>query len=830
MKAVVLAGGFGTRIQPLTSGIPKPMLPLMNQPMLELILTKLDALGVEEIDLLLYFMPEKIRDYFQDRWKGRARLRFIVPDADYGTAGSVKFSPGSLKETTLVISGDLVTDIDLKAAVDFHRERSAAATIVLTSVANPLQFGVVIADGRGLIKSFLEKPGWGEVVSDTVNTGIYVLEPEVLKMIPAGKPFDFSKDLFPRLLKRGKALYGYVAPGYWRDVGNPDSYRNVHRDVFSGKTRIPLPGVKTECAEGVAWLSDGASLSRGARIRGSVVVGPGVHLPRGHYQDSVFGPGCDISPDCVFESSILWSGVAVGGRSRFVNALVCDNVRFGEGVYIPEGAVIASDCILEDGVSVERDVLLWPGKKVEAGSVLTVNLIWGDRWKAAIFEGSTVSGHTNVEMSSGFTAKLGEAFGSLFPESGRILVSRDCHRASRMLKRSFVGGVLSTGVSVSDLRLMPVPVTRYKLTTFGEVGGAHFRQKPGDESSTEILFFDTSGYAISEDLAKETERIFFREKFRRSHFDQVGGISELPLAVDYYREGFLREIDIHVIHDRAFNVVVDLAHGSTAQILPEIFAKLGCEAVLLNANPDERKPAESPQAIVKAMERIGKIVRTLGADMGFYVAPDGERLFMVDEKGRPQPAHRTLLYLIHMLGRLAGRRKARVFLPVQGPHIAAGRIRKAKVESGRLSRLSHEAYDTYDLVADVDGSYAFPGFQPHRDAMFTLVKILEMAAAAGTPASAVYDDLPVTYYLSRTTVCPSDVKGRLMRNFREALDGYKLSYADGVKASLDGSWILLLPDVHSPRVSLTVESEEAGMARRLMGTWGRRLSRWALER
>jgi mannose-1-phosphate guanylyltransferase/phosphomannomutase len=830
MKAIVLAGGFGTRIQPLTSGIPKPMLPLMNQPILELILARLDALGVDEISLLLYFMPEKIRDYFQEHWEGNARLNYIVPDADYGTAGSIRFAVDSLKETFLVVSGDLVTDIDLKAAVDFHRKRSALATIVLTSVPNPLQFGVVIADERGRIKNFLEKPGWGEVVSDTVNTGIYVLEPEILRMIPRGKTFDFSKDLFPRLLQRNKALYGYVAPGYWRDVGNPESYRGVHRDIFSGKTGIPLLGKRNDLSQGTAWLSEGAHIAPGSVISGSVVVGPGVQLPRGQYQDSVFGQGCEISPGCSINSSVLWSGVVVGTRSQLVNTVLCNKVRLGEGVYIPEGAVIASDCILEDGVSVERDVLLWPGKKVEAGSVLTSNLIWGDRWKAGIFEGNTVSGHTNVQMSSGFIAKLGEAFGSVFPDSGRILTSRDGHRASRMLKRAFLGGILSTGVSVSDLRITPIPVMRYRLTALGGVGAAHFRQKPGDETSTEVLFYNSDGYAISEELAKETERIFFREKFRRSPYDKIGTISELPLAREYYREGFLRQIGLDSIRDRRFNVVVDLAHGSTASILPDLLADLGCEAVILNAHADERKPAESPLGIQKALESVGKIVRTLGADMGFYISPGGERLFMVDEKGKSYPAHKTLLYLLSLLGRTSGRKKARVFLPVQAPHIAASQVRNVRIDSGRLSRLPEDSFGRYDLVAGVDGSYAFPGFQPHPDAMFTLVSILKMTASTRITPSAVYRSLPVTSYYSRTTVCPSENKGRVMRNFREAAAAGELTFDDGVKARMEGSWILLLPDVHSPRVSLLVESSDAAKAKRLTQTWGRRISRWALER
>ncbi|UCG37667.1 MAG: NTP transferase domain-containing protein [bacterium] len=830
MKAVVLAGGFGTRIQPLTSNIPKPMLPLMNQPMLELILKRLDGLGVEEISMLLYFMPERIREYFEVNWQGKASLRYVVPDADYGTAGSVRFAADSLDGTFLVMSGDLVTDIDIGAAVEFHRSRGAVATIVLTSVANPLQFGVVIADEKGRIRSFLEKPSWGEVVSDTINTGIYVLEPEILNLIPAGKAFDFSKDLFPILLKKGKPLFGHVAAGYWRDVGNPDSYRNVHRDVFAGKMKVAPRGEPVRKETGTAWLQEGASLSSGARITGTVVVGRDVRLPRGQYTDSVFGEGCEIAAGCRFERAVLWNGVNIGRGSRLVNTVVCDGSRLGEGVYIPEGAVIAADCILEDGVSVERDVLLWPGKRVEAGSVLTSNLIWGDRFKAGLFEGNRIAGHTNVEMSSGFVAKLGEAFGSVLPRTGRILVSRDSHNASRMLKRAFLGGILSTGVSVSDLRLMPMPVTRYKLTTFGEVGGVHFRQKPGDESSTEILFFDKDGFALTEDMAKGIERIFFRENFRRSHYHEVGTISELPLAADYYREGFLREIKAPLIRDRAFTVVLDLAHGATSNILPGLMASLGCDAVILNAHPDERKLAAPSTLIKGSLARVAKIVRALGADMGFYIAPTGEHLYMVDDMGRPQPSHRCLLFVLELMGRTAGRGKARAFLPVQAPHIAAGKIRKVKIEAGRILRLPPESFREFDLVAMVDGAMAFTRFQPHFDAMFSLAVILEMMAATGAKVSDVYDDLPVTHYYSRTTVCPSETKGRLMRNFREAVQEHQTSYLDGVKFHMDGSWVLLLPDLNSPRVSLVVEGTDAARARNIFNKWGRRVSRWALER
>ncbi|MBN2720438.1 MAG: NTP transferase domain-containing protein [Proteobacteria bacterium] len=831
MKAVVLAGGFGTRIQPLTSKVPKPMLPLMNRPILELILERLDGIGVEEISLLLYFMPERIRDHFENTWRGKASLRFIVPDGDYGTAGSIKFAEKGIDDTFLVMSGDLVTDFDLFPSLEFHKSRASLATIVLTSVTNPLQFGVVIADEKGRIKSFLEKPSWGEVVSDTINTGIYILEPEVFREIPEGKPFDFSKDLFPKLLKGGKPLFAHKAQGYWKDVGNPESYRSVHKDAFLGRVKIPFPGEAVKAGSGTVWLAEGAKVLKGARISGTVALGGGVRLPRGQYSDTIFGEGCRIAPGSRIESSVIWSGVTIGGRCNLKNAVICDKARLGDGVFIPEGAIIASDCILEDGVSVERDISLWPGKRVEEGSVLTSNLIWGDRWRASLFEGNVVSGQTNVEMSTVFTARLGEAYGSVLPEASRVLVSRDGHRASRMFKRAFLGGVLSTGVSAFDIRHNPLPLMRYKLTTFGEVGGVHFRQDPDDESKTQVLFYNGHGYPLPDETAKALERVFFREKFRRSHFSDVGTIYEMPLALEYYREGFVKKVSADLLKERGFSVVLDLAHGPTSSILPVLLTELGCDTVVLNAHTEDKKRSSSLSGIKASLTRVGRIVRTLKADMGFYISPSGERLYLVDDKGRPQPSHMVLLFVLELLARSGGRAKPKAFLPVQAPMIAAGKIDGLTLNSGRIARLSPETFRKNDLIASVNGEFAFTRFQPHWDAMFAVACILEMVARQeGQQVSKIFDGLPRTYYHFVTTVCPAEAKGKLMRNFREAFNGHELSFEDGVKVDLPEGWILLSPDLYGPTVSLYVEAGDRDSARRLFDPWRRRVRRWALER
>src|SRR5262249_44913840 len=201
-----MAGGFGTRLRPLTANVPKPMVPLGNKPIMEHTVELLRAHGFDDIVVLLYFLPESIVEHFEDGSRCGVRIRYVTPAADLGTAGAVKFAAESLGEAVLVISGDIVTDFDLGAAVTFHRASKAEATMVLTRVENPLAYGIVITDDAGRITRFLEKPTWGEVFSDTINTGIYLLEPSLFGAIPAGREYDFGKDLYPALLRDGRVV------------------------------------------------------------------------------------------------------------------------------------------------------------------------------------------------------------------------------------------------------------------------------------------------------------------------------------------------------------------------------------------------------------------------------------------------------------------------------------------------------------------------------------------------------------------------------------------------------------------------------------------------
>ncbi|HVF13316.1 MAG TPA: NDP-sugar synthase, partial [Acidimicrobiales bacterium] len=255
MKAVIMAGGEGTRLRPLTSNQPKPLMPLVNRPMMEHVVHLLKEHDFEDVVVTLAFLPQTIRTYFGNGSEFGVRMVYATEETPLGTAGSVRNAQAELGETFLVISGDVLTDIDLSALVAFHKEKGAIATIALKSMENPLEFGIVITREDGSIERFLEKPTWGQVFSDNVNTGIYVLEPEVFDYIAEGTSVDFSSDVFPRLLADGKPLFGFVAEGYWEDVGTLEAYHKAHQDVLDGKVAMDIPGFRM--AKGV-WLGEGA--------------------------------------------------------------------------------------------------------------------------------------------------------------------------------------------------------------------------------------------------------------------------------------------------------------------------------------------------------------------------------------------------------------------------------------------------------------------------------------------------------------------------------------------------------------------------------------------
>ncbi|MBI4371806.1 MAG: NDP-sugar synthase [Elusimicrobia bacterium] len=339
-KAMVLAAGAGTRLRPLTYEMPKPMVPVVNRPVIHHVLDNLLKHGVEEVMVNLHAHPEQVRGYCGDGSRWSLGLRYSLEPKLMGTAGAVKRAEKFFRGGPFfVMSGDGLSDIDLTAMHAFHRRRGAVATMAVKRVDARFDYGVTLMDGAQRIKGFLEKPSWGDVFSNKVNTGIYLFEPEVLRLMPSGRPYDFGRELWPKLLKLRKPIYAYETDAYWCDVGNLSEYRRCQIDCLDRKALIHIPGA--EVRRGV-WIQEGAVIDHEARLSAPVVVGKGVRVAAGAVVGpySVVGDRAQIGAGARLERCILFENVTVGSGVRLTNCIIGPNGNVKENISVFEAAVL----------------------------------------------------------------------------------------------------------------------------------------------------------------------------------------------------------------------------------------------------------------------------------------------------------------------------------------------------------------------------------------------------------------------------------------------------------------------------------------------------------
>lgn len=456
MKAVIMAGGEGSRLRPLTCDLPKPMARLCGRPVMEYILDLLSAHGVEEAAITTRYLPNAISSAFSDGPDAEEgqyrsiRLRFALEDQPLGTAGSVKNAAAGFDSDFIVISGDALTDFDLSAAVRFHREKGAAATLLVKEVDDPREYGLIDYNESGRVTGFLEKPGWPQATTDKANTGIYILSPLVLDFIPGHQEFDFSKDLFPSMMEQGLPLFAYEAEGYWCDIGDLGTYLSCQRDILEGKTAFECTGkvadgvyCKGEVPRGDYELVPPVYLGQNVRIEDGAHIGPG----------TVLDDGCHIGHGAAVKRSVLLPGAYAGDRSSISGALLCAGAAVKRGGAIYEGAAAGSGAVIGREAVVLSDVRIWPGKKIDENAVVRENLQFG-KTRADYFDDQGISGEAGIEITPELCAKIGAAAGSLFPE-GRIGVAYSQGSSAAMLCRALTSGLLSAGCRVMDFGECP---------------------------------------------------------------------------------------------------------------------------------------------------------------------------------------------------------------------------------------------------------------------------------------------------------------------------------------------------------------------------------------
>ena len=358
MKAVILVGGEGTRLRPLTCNIPKAMVPVLNTPLLEHIIRYLGYHQTKDIILAQSRLAQPIEGYLGDGSQFGVRLSYLIEDAPLGTAGAVKNAGKYLADTFLMLNGDIFTDLDITAMIGYHREKKAKATIALTPVDDPTNYGLIETNAQGRITHFLEKPSWSQVTTNMVNAGTYVLEPEVLAQVPPQANFSFERRLFPLLLEQDEPIYAHSSSAYWIDTGTPEKYLQLHRDLLSGKSS--QYSLREEVViGGQSYIHPTAQLTGAIFIGNNCSIGQGVKLTG----PLVIGHGCTISEDAVIEKSIIWRNTRIGRRVNLKNSIVADNCCLNDDSII-------EDSVLGDDVTVVSSCKPPPGSKIQPGTTV----------------------------------------------------------------------------------------------------------------------------------------------------------------------------------------------------------------------------------------------------------------------------------------------------------------------------------------------------------------------------------------------------------------------------------------------------------------------------
>lgn len=821
MKAVLMAGGEGSRLRPLTISRPKPMVPLVDRPVMGHIIELLKRHGITDIIITVQYLANIIQDFYGDGSAFDVDISYSVEEVPLGTAGAVKYASRLIdddSEPVIVISGDALTDFDLTALIEAHKRSNAKATITLTRVPNPLEYGVVITDDTGRIRQFLEKPSWGEVFSDTVNTGIYVIDPCVLDDIPLGESFDFSKDLFPALLRRGELLHGYIAEGYWTDVGNIEAYMRACSDYLMGMVNLPRLG--HDRGDNV-WIEGEVEIAPDAQIHGPVFFGHGVKIKGGAM---VFGPSVIrdytiIDSRATIDRSVMWRNSYVGERAELRGAIVCKQCNIKSRSLLFEGVVVADSTIINAGAVIQPNVKIWPSKEVEEGATVSASIIWGAQGRRVLFGRYGITGLVNIDLTPEFCAKLGAAYGAILPKDTTVTMNRDAHYTPRMLKRGLIAGIPSAGINVLDLHSVPIPTARYLTYALNAAGGMHVRLSPFDNRVVDIKFFDHRGLDLGSDMERKIENTYFREDYRRVYLDEIGRITENSDYNSVYIDKFMESLDPHILPELEdpWSIVIDYASSNAAQILGILLRRLNVDLVELNAQIDEDRLFQTADQFNAGMQRLTAIVPVMNADIGVRLDSGGERIYVVDDTG-----HRlTDIELLAAVTALTmeANKGGTVAVPVTAPRLFdklaeryGGRIQRTKTALGALMQQAAKCTDLC-VLGDGAGSLIFPSFFPVADGLFAIVKLMELLARAKIPLSEIRRSLPRSAMANHKVPCRWESKGKVMRILNEQYAERAQDNIDGIKIDLGPEWVLILPDPDGPFIHVIAEGVNDDQAR-----------------
>ena len=763
MKAIIMAGGEGSRLRPLTCDCPKPMMRLMDKPVMQYALELLRGHGITEIAATLGYQPDAITDAFDDGADHGVSLKYYIEKTPLGTAGGVRQAADFLDDAFVVLSGDGITDLDLSAAAAFHRAKNAQATLVLRREKDPTEYGVVSTGPDGRVDGFYEKPGRCDIVSDTINTGIYILEPELLERIPLDRPFDFGHDLFPALVREGARIFGYVMEGYWCDIGDVRAYLSAHKAAMDGEIRLdglsPRPG-------GIAVMP-GASVDRTATLEAPCLIASGAQIRAGAHigADTVVGENCIVGERASLKRAILWPGAQVGAHAQARGCVLAAHACLGEGAQAYEESVLGAGAATGERSVLAPGVKLWPGKCAPDGERLEANLVWGSR-RAEGFSGGAF-----ILSSPAQTLRAAQALAAVM-KPRELVLGRGLSTVSGALWHDVASGAMSQGIQVIDAGVCTLPQLRHALSSLRADAAALV-------CDDRLIPLNANGARISNRQQRAINTMHARHDFT----GPFCGITRPVISAGHTDIAYIADAAACFEGDghRAPNIAIHAQSPHLLSLAERTFTRAGLS---VRAGWEDDMMELAP------------------GELGVWLDEHGETAVLSDERGALSEADQQLMLVWTALK--LGERE--LLLPMSATRAAA---ELAGRYGARTSYIVGETAVWMDELAE----RAPIQFQLWFDGIRASLQALSLLANEGLTLDAWRHSVPQIHRRSRTVGVPVSETGRILHAFAEQEQDVELG--GGIRFRRGDGWAWICPDEQHPEFRIVAESANAEFAREL---------------
>lgn len=754
MKAIIMAGGEGKRLRPITCTMPKPMVPVLNRPIVEYTMELLKKHGITDAVYTLHYMGETIRNYVGDGSRWGLKCSFAESDKPLGTAGSVRQAVEDAPERIIVLSGDGITDIDLTELIDEHEKSGAPVTIALKMVKNPGEYGIAVLDKKGDIERFIEKPDKSEVFSDLANTGIYIIEPEVVEMIPKDKEFDFSKDLFPMVMEKKMRIHGCRVNGYWCDVGDIAELRRAQADMLNGKCKFYTSAMNYAgiFVEANAQISDSATLippcyiGSGVQIADKVIIEP----------YSVIGSNAIIESGTTVKRSIIFENAVIRSNAELRGTVVCENAHVDSRASLYEGSTIGAGTHIGTGVTVRPGVGIWPDKEIEGGFNCEDNFVWGNSVRRVEFEDSSIRGYADIQLTPEAALRLGAAFASRFTLPARAAVCCDGSQVSVVLKHSVISGIASQGVDVVAVNTMSRSAFGFTIAQSGCEGGIYVEGGSGRE--TALIVFDKTGIEAPKELMRSIKASFIFGEQKPSTAAELGVISQSNGMEDVYETRLTQQVDAELLRNARKILRLD-TDEQTFRIVSRVVLRLGWKVERAYGQRIAPVLYEDEIAITKFKNGM------LAASVDGMVADERKIMAVIAANA------------------IDNGEMSKFALPVS----FAEEYREELKRRGAELIFSAEQEGKIKRAAMNNNAY-YPPLYEEEAMILKLCEIFAKGKLAG-----YIEQMPVLYSVERSIQAGGRDVGRILRRFVDGENQADKELIDGVKLKFDTGWVIVKP-------------------------------------